>query len=198
MQVIYIFASELTLATFERAFQNMARHVRRQQIENHSPCSATLTALFTDRDLAMAAAAKVVWPNVFHGICLWHLAENISKRLGSMTNFAQFTLDFWLVYKAPSPKSFLSAWERLVSKYPAGAAYLMEEVYPDRERWAWAWVGSRFTAGIRTTGRVEGQHRIYKLKGAGRNTTISELFDLLNNQASAQERKAIQSFQQVV
>jgi len=156
-----------------------------------------LTALFTDRDLAIAAAVKAIWPELFHGICLWHLAENISKRLGSMTNFGHFRLDFWLVYKAPSPKSFQRAWESLVSKYPAAAAYLTEEIYPDRERWAWAWVGSRFTAGIRTTGRVEGQHRIYKLKGAGRDTTIMELFNLLNNQASSQDRKAIQNLQQV-
>lgn len=75
----------------------------------------------------------------------------------------------------------------MVEKYPEAAGYLQTNIYPDRERWAWAWVGSRFLAGVRTTGRVEVEQRIYKQMGLGMRTSLNEVFDKLNARSMEQK-----------
>ena len=86
-----------------------------------------------------------------------------------------------------SPDSFMVAWHRLVEAWPAAEEYLMKSIFPDQEKWAWAWVGTRFLAGIRTTGRVEAEHKNYKLLGLSRTCTLNDLFDVLNARTDEQE-----------
>jgi MULE transposase domain len=43
--------------------------------------SVSLFAVFSDRALAIVGAVAQVWPDVFHGTCLWHLHENLIKNL---------------------------------------------------------------------------------------------------------------------
>jgi len=44
---------------------------------------ASIDCLFSDRVISIANACRTVWPHVFHGICLWHLEQNIIRSLGS-------------------------------------------------------------------------------------------------------------------
>lgn len=54
-------------------------------------------------------------------------------------------------------------------------------------QWGWAWVGTRFLAGIRTTGRVEAEHWVHKQKGLTRRSSLNEVFDVLNDRSLEQK-----------
>jgi len=129
-----------------------------------------LDCVFTDRAAAIAPAVSRVWEMVFHGFCLYHISENLKQalkgRLGDA--FGAFIKDFWEVYRSGSPIEFERGWLSLLNRYSGAREYLMREIYPVREQWAWAWVCTHFTAGTRTTGRVEVEHYIYKRMGIGR------------------------------
>ena len=138
-----------------------------------------LEAIFTDRDGAIAAAIQRVWPEVRHRACLWHIHENIQLNLGSIDQYHAFMAEFWRVYWMSSEETFEDAFRDLVDRWPAASSYLTTNLYPDRQKWAWAWLGNSFAAGLRTTGRVEGEHKNYKLLGLSRSSTLNEVFDLL-------------------
>jgi hypothetical protein len=161
-----------------------------------------LKVVFTDRDAAMAKAIATVWPDVFHGDCIWHLVENIKKNLskyfrgprgedlgdgGDEDRMGAFLDQFWETYRQGSPDTFDKAWERLLRRFPETIRYLTTQIYPCKEKWAWAWVGSRFTAGMRTTGRVESEHYVYKLLELGPGSNLLDLFEKLCDRSTQQQ-----------
>jgi hypothetical protein len=95
--------------------------------------------------------------------------------------------DFWEVYRTGSPAAFHLAWEHLLADWPGARDYLQKGIYPDHQRWSWAYVGPRFTCGLRTTGRVEVEHKNYKLLGLGPKSTLNEVFDKLNARSEEQQ-----------
>ena len=173
-------------------FEWMFRHL------NHY-LPASFVAVFSDRDGAIANAIESVWPNVFHGICLWHLHKcivtNLAAKMGG--RFKSFMWDFWKVYRQGSPAAFVHEWGNMIRRWPESADYLLTYIWPDREKWAWAWVGMRFLAGIRTTGRVESEHKQHKSAGLGRRSTITEVFEILNIRTSEQKDKELAGRYQV-
>lgn len=112
------------------------------------------------------------------------------------SDWDDFKRDFWVVYRAVSPKEFERLWGELTTKYPAASKYLDEELYPCRAQWAWAWISNVFTAGVRTTGRVEGENRINKAIG-GPKKTFLQLFNGLNQRTEEQTNKDLIQVRQV-
>jgi hypothetical protein len=100
----------------------------------------------------------------------------------------KFNRDFSTVYRAISPDEFDRQWSALTTRYPTASKYLDEELYSCRSHWAWAWVSNVFTAGVRTTGRVEGENRINKAIG-GPKKSFLQLFDGLNSRTEEQTTK---------
>jgi hypothetical protein len=92
------------------------------------------------------------------------------------------------VYRAISPDEFDRQWNTLTTRYPLASKYLDEELYSCRSHWAWAWVSNVFTAGVKTTGRVEGENRINKAIG-GPKKSFLQLFDGLNERTEEQTTK---------
>ncbi|RDX41108.1 hypothetical protein OH76DRAFT_1324153, partial [Lentinus brumalis] len=137
--------------------------------------------LMTDRHGSLIASALRVFPLTRHLYCLHHLKGNIAQHIqGSLqASWADFTQDFWKAYRAVSPDEFDRLWNELVVRYPTASSYLQEEIYPCRDRWAWAWVGTVFTAGSRTSGRVEVENRVTGVLG-GTKKSFSQVFDALN------------------
>jgi hypothetical protein len=159
---------------------------------NEKPGFATLTSIWTDRDAAMSAAIEKVYPDVFHGTCTWHLQENLDKNVKPSCRlvYHNFLNEFWDCYLKGSPEAFEVAWERLLEAWPNHVEYLQLSIYPDRQKWAWAWVGSRFAVGLRTTGRVENEHKNNRLLGLGGHSTLNEVFDKLCDRSERQRDDA--------
>ncbi|KAG2017269.1 hypothetical protein CC2G_015301 [Coprinopsis cinerea AmutBmut pab1-1] len=125
-------------------------------------------------------------PFTFHAFCLHHLNGNLATNLRPAVGakWSDFSSDFWKVYRSPSPECFEEGWSALQSKYPSAKGYLAD-LYQCRERWAWAWIGTVFTGGIRTNGRVEVENRITKTI-TGPKSTFFQVFLALNDRSSAQ------------
>lgn len=141
----------------------------------------------SDRDTALIRSISETCPLSFHFYCLHHTQGNIVKhaRTKLSNQFSSFIQDFWATYRAVSPDEFERLWGELTLRYPAIQDYLNEELYPCRERWAWAWISTRFTAGIRTTGRVKSENHISKSQ-VGAKTSAKQLFDFLNQRTKEQ------------
>ncbi|KZV90777.1 hypothetical protein EXIGLDRAFT_616487 [Exidia glandulosa HHB12029] len=127
-------------------------------------------ALFCDRHPSVIGSAIRRMPTTARFYCLNHLGGNISDKLlpHLRHEWKSFASAFWHVYYAPSPED--------------------DNIYPIRQHWAWAWVSTSFTAGTRTTGRVESENRVNKTLG-GPTVTVKQLFDKLNLRTSAQTAK---------
>ena len=47
------------------------------------------STIFTDQDVAMAAAIAFVFPNTSHRLCLWHIYLNATKHLGHVIHASE-------------------------------------------------------------------------------------------------------------
>lgn len=93
---------------------------------------------------------------------------------------------FGQAYRAVSPEEFDRLWTILITRYPNTKAYLEADLYQCRERWAWAWVSIKFTAGVRTNGRAEVENRVNQYF-SGAKTSFFQLFSSLNERTKAQD-----------
>ncbi|XP_050264156.1 protein FAR1-RELATED SEQUENCE 5-like [Quercus robur] len=75
--------------------------------------------IFTDQDVAMLAAIKVVMPKTYHALCSWHMWQNAEKHLGHLLkNEPQFNADFLAcIYEYDGEDEFLTAWNEMLDKY---------------------------------------------------------------------------------
>ncbi len=82
--------------------------------------------IFTDGDLAMAAAIKAKFPNIHHCICLFHINQNFIKQLkGKLRD--EFTSCHQLFIKTRNStcvEDFEKRWQRLISNYSTAKPYL--------------------------------------------------------------------------
>jgi hypothetical protein len=174
--------------THSWVFQNYLKSVQRLP-----------SVVVTDRHQALVVAIKKDLPQARHIFCIHHIASNLKKnlssRLGSV-GFEAFQHDFWAAYRSVSPEAFDIAWRSLFLKYPAAENYLQAELYPCRSQWAYAWVAPIFTAGTRTTGRMESENRINKLLGNAK-TTLLQLFNNLNGRIREQSTKELITVREV-
>ena len=141
----------------------------------------------SDRSPSLISSVETTLPLTDHIYCLHHLDGNVTTNVrgGLGAEWGNFQHDFWAAYRAVSPEEFERLWKHLITRYPSTQAYLNSELYPCRERWAWAWVSFKFTAGVRTNGRVEAENRVNKLIG-GPKTGLKQLFDRLNERTNGQ------------
>lgn len=152
---------------------------------------------FSDRHASVIAAVEHRMPTSAHFFCLNHLNGNLTENLVSCLGlqWKDFTSAFWKVYWAPSPEDFDRAWAHLLAVFPAARPYLHEHIYPIRHQWAWAWLSLRFTAGTRTTGRVEVENRVNKTF-TGPKVTVLQMFDQLNFRTKGQSARETEALRQ--
>ena len=135
----------------------------------------------SDRHPSLLASVPHVMPLSHHIYCLHHLNGNVTVQLRAAlgSDWINFNREFWATYRAVSPEEFDRLWDLLVSHYPVAKQYLEEELYPCREKWAWAWIMTKFTAGVRTNGRAEAENKTSKTLGNAKKTLL-QVFDGLN------------------
>lgn len=138
--------------------------------------------LFIDRHPSLISSATITMPLTDQVYCLQHLNSNIAQHLWPALggDWEAFMSEFWAVYRAVSPADFDSKWADLLCCFPIPSVvqYLEEEIYPCRDRWGWAWISTRFTAGIQTNGQPEVENCITKAL-SGPKMTLFQVFKAL-------------------
>ena len=137
--------------------------------------------IIVDEDLAMEAACYEVIPRTTRLNCIWHLGhQNLNTNLhGAMGSaWEQFISAFWKTRNAITQDVFERKWQETVTVFadgkPAAQSYL-QRIYDRREHWAWPWVGTKFTAGMQSTQRVESVNANIKKLVHGK-TSLPDLF----------------------
>lgn len=169
-------------------------------LQNHLDTAQRAPEIFaSDRHISLCIAIPSVIPFTHHIYCLHHLTSNVNQNLRSRIGHDQwisFSKEFWIVYRAISPETFDRLWNELLLHYPDAREYLENELYPCRQRWAWAWVSHMFTAGIRTNGRLEVENRINKQLGGPKKTAL-QLVQALNERTNEQSQKERENIREV-
>ncbi|CAG8742792.1 8250_t:CDS:2, partial [Ambispora leptoticha] len=101
---------------------------------------------------------KNVYKNTYHIYCIWHLFQNLPKRLKSKLDhmkFKEFINKFWKARNSLSVNVFEQQFQALIEKYPNAHDYLYNTLYPNRQSWACAFINKIFTAGMQSTQHVE-------------------------------------------
>lgn len=133
-------------------------------------------------------SVESVFVTTEHFFCIHHLEGNVEANIGKllqMRDWLDFKNCFWEVYHATSPEESERKWNELTIQFPTTKAYLDRELYPCRKQWAWAYTSHKFTCGVRTNGRVEGENRVNKAIG-GPKKSLKALFDGLNERTNGQ------------
>ncbi|CAN1146190.1 Protein FAR1-RELATED SEQUENCE 5 [Linum perenne] len=115
--------------------------------------------IFTDQDAAMAEALREEMPDVFHGLCTFHILQNAKKNLGSL-----FTQEFvrrllLLFYNVDTVQDFDCVWAHMIKEcfpgHGASGHRWCDYILRFRTQWSSAWVMNHYTAGMVSTQLVE-------------------------------------------
>jgi hypothetical protein len=171
----------------------------------------TPEVIMVDEDPSMDAACPDVFPQTRIVNCIWHIERNIAKHLShtfGSARYASFTTHFNRLMHALTPAKFDEQWATLLrdfcerktvgsdgkgdTVYTGTVAEYLEKLYKRRYHWAGPWVKASFTAGMRSTQRVEGNHHLIKLMGANSKTTLPALFRMIGMKSDKELFKVLE------
>ena len=91
--------------------------------------------IMTDMDPAMNVACQIVYKNIYHIHCIWHMSQNLPKRLKNKlgtADFKAFIKDFWKTRNSLCMEVFEQRFQALLEKFPNANDYLNNIIYPIR------------------------------------------------------------------
>ncbi|GES96856.1 protein FAR1-related sequence 5-like [Rhizophagus clarus] len=145
--------------------------------------------IITDMDPAMDAACQTTYSNAYHVHCIWHMAQNLPKRLKNKlgtTDFKEFIHDFWKTRNSLCVEVFEQRFQTLLNKFPNGNDYLHDPIYLTRHSWARAFTSRVFTAGMQSTQRVESINSIIH-KVVSSSSTMANVAEALDSRMQKEE-----------
>ncbi|XP_058783730.1 protein FAR1-RELATED SEQUENCE 5-like [Vicia villosa] len=111
--------------------------------------------IYTDQACALMKSVRNIFPDVFHGLCSWHMGENAKSNLGSRCNAAFLDKLHHLVSNVDDEAEFDFNWNKMLQNCFGGKATSeftwLVQIHRNRTQWSSAWVKSHFTAGLKTT-----------------------------------------------
>lgn len=149
--------------------------------------------IMVDEDPAMEAACDNVIANTVLLNCIWHLGhQNLTRNLhGALgKDWEAFISRFWITRNAITEQDFRRRWLRdivIFGKDKPGVQAYLERIYERCEQWAWPWVGTRFTARIQSTQRIESENATIK-RAVNSKTSLPSLFRSIEQMISNESR----------
>ncbi|XP_056687470.1 protein FAR-RED ELONGATED HYPOCOTYL 3-like [Spinacia oleracea] len=111
-------------------------------------CNKEPKTIFTDQDIAMGKAIAEVMPNVWHGLCTWHITENATKHL--LCDGLEVLRAFKAcMYEYKEEAEFEEAFSALRGKVSKGT--WLDSIYAVKEKWAECYMTNVFSLGMRST-----------------------------------------------
>ncbi|KAL7220338.1 hypothetical protein ACSBR2_013257 [Camellia fascicularis] len=116
-------------------------------------------AIITDQDKAMKNAIQIVFPNVRHRWCLWHILKKLPEKLRGYKEYEAIKFGIQnAVYDSLTKKEFEENWNKLIENYQLESNEWLFGLFEDRHQWVPAFVKDIFWAGMSTTQRSESMH----------------------------------------
>ena len=124
----------------------------------------------TDRDLALMGAILVVFPDVAHLLCTWHISKNVEghgkKTFEKNEDWDAFFILFHELIKSPTEDFFTANYQKFKLQYRERKDLLkyIDDTWFSKykERIFCAWTNAVMHFGNVTTNRVESQHAALK------------------------------------
>jgi len=148
--------------------------------------------VLVDEDPAMDVACPETFKQTHVVNCVWHINKNIAihlrRPLGN-ERFKTFMEFFSDAREALTPCAFEVIWGQLTAHCGGQAAQgngaekvrkYVARLYARRFHWAGPWVLASFTAGMRSTQRVEMTHHLIKMLNVNSNTSLVDLFSAIS------------------
>ncbi|XP_052197227.1 protein FAR1-RELATED SEQUENCE 5-like [Diospyros lotus] len=91
--------------------------------------------IITDQDRAMQNAIEIVFPNIKHRWCLWHILKKLPEKFGNHSCKAYILSGVHeVVYESQSPEEFEEAWNLMIEKYALHDNDWLSGLYKERGR----------------------------------------------------------------
>ena len=134
--------------------------------------------IFTDADPALDAAIPIVFPETYSAHCIFHIAQNLPKNLKAKLGekWDDFIKQFYQCRNSLCEPLFKQRWNQLLNDYPMAKDYLLRALGQNCRSWARAYLHKIFTAGIKSTTRIEGYNWIIKQQLKA-NSTLCDIAD---------------------
>jgi hypothetical protein len=145
--------------------------------------------ILTDMDPAMTAACQTIYKDTYHIHCIWHMSQNLPKRLKhklGATDFKTFNTDFWKTRNSLCVEVFEQRFQALIEKFPNSSTYMRNTLYPIRQSWVRAFTSRSFTAGMQSTQRVESINAIVH-KAISSSSTMAEVVEFLDSRMQKED-----------
>jgi hypothetical protein len=158
--------------------------------------------IVVDEDLAMDAALPQVFPQAQVINCIWHIQKNIRSHLFPIfgkDRFEDFQVLFYRLIHCITSSEFEVIWAKVLASfggnghgvadagrmddenplYVGKAGRYLKRLYERRHHWAGPWIRPVFTAGVRSTQRVEMTNNLIKMLRVDSNTSLPNLFEAI-------------------
>lgn len=120
--------------------------------------------IITDQDVAMTSAILVVFPDIWHRNCRWHIMQNAQGTLGGfMAKHEDLRSEFnELVDYSLTPAEFERGWAEMIERHGVGDNTHLQDLYDIRAKFVPAYSMHRFFPFLQTTARSEGFNAVLK------------------------------------
>jgi zinc finger SWIM domain-containing protein 3 len=110
-------------------------------------------SIFTNQDAAIEKALIEVIPGTWHGLCTWHILQNVTKHVGNLMKDGSFFLrDFKdCMFEYEDETEFENAWDKMIQTYNGEHLSWLDGIYKLKTKWAKCHVKGVFTLGVGST-----------------------------------------------
>jgi hypothetical protein len=168
--------------------------------------------VMVDEHTAVDAACPKVFPMAHVVNCIWHIYENIRRNISNVLDenkFKLFSGQFKKAMDSVTPSAFYKIWRELLRNvcdhrveadlldpenemmYTGPAGEPLKRLFKRRRHWAGPWVQAVFTAGMRSTQRVEKSHHLIKMMKVNSKTSLSDLLEAICEKVDGELYKAV-------
>ncbi|XP_076943860.1 protein FAR1-RELATED SEQUENCE 5-like [Bidens hawaiensis] len=119
----------------------------------------------TDEDAAMKRAIQDVMPNIRHRLCMWHIWEKVTSKVGPATpNVSKFKEQLAQIVWTDSitTNEFEEKWHSILSEFGLSDHEWLVDLYKIRHDWIPAYyLQENFSGLMRTTSRLESENHFF-------------------------------------
>jgi hypothetical protein len=131
--------------------------------------------IITDQCQAMLQAIEIVFPEIVHRWCIWHITMKLPMKLAGLEAYQD--IKYYLlkaVHDSMTVEEFEEKWNHTITSYYLKKNEWLAKLYEEREQWVPAFLNSNFFAGMSSTQHSESMNAFFD--GYLHNSTTFKVF----------------------